>query len=284
MYRARCPECRGKIKVAESLYGRKVECKCGAVLRIPAAPDDGAPNPDDDIEFSCTACKTKLRVKTESAGKTAICNCGQRVKIPYPVVLFTRVIAKPFDEPFDELFADRDIHSAPAENKAAPSPDPLRVSPVYSNPYSAPPKNNHSNSTARGFLATGESEIQQVVVGQKLLLYALLFNISLYFCVILIGAILPALGIVVADVNKEATDVALIGILLLQAMMSIATWTMAIWGISKMGRIIVGTSWPLLIPAMFIPCISFVTIIVVNTMATAYLKQKGIKVGLLGAR
>ena len=92
MYRVRCPNCQAKIKVIERLFGRKVECKCGHVLRIPDKPGspDSQHDPHRPIRFSCTSCNRKLQAARELAGKLTKCPCGKTMQVPTPVALIVK--------------------------------------------------------------------------------------------------------------------------------------------------------------------------------------------------
>jgi endogenous inhibitor of DNA gyrase (YacG/DUF329 family) len=72
MAHAKCPTCDRRIELTEKHFGRKVQCSCGKVLRIPAKKTAAAPAPpalSKPIQFSCPTCMTLLEVGAEMAGK-----------------------------------------------------------------------------------------------------------------------------------------------------------------------------------------------------------------------
>ena len=150
MYRVRCPNCDTRIKLNEKLFGRKVSCKCGHVLRMPNAPgadaDDGH---SSSILFSCSSCGRKLKVPADSAGKLSKCPCGAKCQVPTPVQLEqTEPLVATAVEPVDDLWADFE----PAAEDPFAAQSYQQQTPAFSGPaYTAPAYQSQSvgNKTKR---------------------------------------------------------------------------------------------------------------------------------------
>lgn len=98
-----CQKCSTQIKVTERLFGRKVKCKCGVVMRMPQNPAGAsspamskapslAPSPSMapsavapppvDIQFQCPKCHQRLSVPTSAAGQVTQCPCSAKIRVP----------------------------------------------------------------------------------------------------------------------------------------------------------------------------------------------------------
>lgn len=99
---------------------------------------------------------------------------------------------------------------------------------------------------------------EDVRKGQKLILYAILINIAVFFLV----NVNPLLGLI-----------------------NLVSLGMSIWGLVLLGR---GMESSLLMKVvcvicLFIPFVNFITLLVLNSKATKILRDAGYKVGLMGA-
>jgi hypothetical protein len=83
----RCPRCKAKHTVDQTMFGKKAKCDCGAVLAVPEAPSRGkakTASKDDAIQVSCPSCGVTQRASAAAAGKRARCSCGAIISIPSP--------------------------------------------------------------------------------------------------------------------------------------------------------------------------------------------------------
>lgn len=272
-----CRECRLQIKVKKKLAGRKVACKCGHVMRMPDSLSGGAEKGSHEslIRFSCTNCKKKLQVKSSFAGRSTKCKCGATLQIPSPVQIQEKESRKiPVAEPFEDLLAEVVEDPLGELQSAEPMyrlPPPKKA--TY-NPYSAPtsfkkPKRRNSNS-----------ETEQVISGQKLLIFALAMNLCMNVFVILMNLG----GEHLRQMEAATAKVIAIGLLLVLVIVALCSIAMAIIGLIRMGRIVAPGWWILIIPLMCVPCVSLIMIVIINARATGYLRAKGIDVGFFGAR
>lgn len=120
------------------------------------------------------------------------------------------------------------------------------------NPYETP-------AAPLGEPAHDAEEIEKVKKGQKLLIYAILINISAYL-------VQMAVGEIAVLVNIVSVIMALVGLYYLAKGL----------GMSILMKIIV-------LILLFIPLLNLLTMLVMNSKATAKLRAAGYKVGLLGA-
>ncbi|WP_163338699.1 hypothetical protein [Desulfopila sp. IMCC35008] len=120
------------------------------------------------------------------------------------------------------------------------------------NPYEAP-------AAPLGDPAHDAEETEKVKKGQKLVIYAILINISAYL-------VQAAIGQVAVLVNIVSIIVALVGLYYLAKGL----------GMSILTKIFV-------LILLFIPLLNILTMLVLNSKATAKLRAAGYKVGLLGA-
>lgn len=102
-------------------------------------------------------------------------------------------------------------------------------------------------------------EVEKVKKGQKLIIYAILINLSAYL-------VQMAVGQVAVLVTLASTIVALVGLYYLSKGL----------GMSILTKIFV-------LILLFIPLLNILTMLVINSKATARLRAAGYKVGLLGA-
>lgn len=102
-------------------------------------------------------------------------------------------------------------------------------------------------------------EVEKVKKGQKLIIYAILINLSAYL-------VQMAVGQVAVLVTLASTIVALVGLYHLSKGL----------GMSILTKIFV-------LILLFIPLLNILTMLVINSKATARLRAAGYKVGLLGA-
>jgi hypothetical protein len=123
---------------------------------------------------------------------------------------------------------------------------------VQTNPYEAPKAPIEARAGAG-------LNVEQIASGQKLVIYAILVN----------------LGAVVLQVTVGRAAV----------LLGFASLAMSIVGVVRLGRGmgVSPLSRTLLVIAMFIPLVSLVMLLVLNSRATAHLRNAGYKVGLLGA-
>ena len=281
MFRVQCPSCQRLIKLKDEYFGRKVSCKCGKVLRLPK--DNGAQELGDFIEFSCTKCKQKLKAKLDIAGKNTRCSrCGERNQVPIPVNALSDVETVPVEAevvaaPFEDLLPD---FEDPVDLFESSQPLPATSAyqnPAYQNPYSAPARTAPKKKKR---YSSNQSDVQQVIKGQKLLIYALLGYLSIVFFGLAIGILIPLLG------ELEETTVSLLMLLFntICGLIGLASLTTAVMGMSQMSRVVMGDWWFFVIPLMLIPCFAGLIILIVNARATGYLRGKGIKIGFLGAK
>jgi small-conductance mechanosensitive channel len=120
------------------------------------------------------------------------------------------------------------------------------------NPYETPAAN-------LGDATNDATEIEKVKKGQKLIIYALLINISVYL-------VQMAVGQVAVLVTLISIVTAFVGLYYLSTGL----------GMSILTRIFV-------LILLFIPPLNILTMLVINSKATAKLRAAGYKVGLLGA-
>lgn len=73
-----CQTCNKQISVTERLYGRKVKCECGTVMRMPTSPSGALP----EIQFQCPECMQRLSVPGDASGEVTACPCGARIRVP----------------------------------------------------------------------------------------------------------------------------------------------------------------------------------------------------------
>ena len=106
MSHVQCPKCQKSIRLREKLYGRKVRCKCGSLLRMPKAEDlpntGGNPPPPTKvssapsapIRFQCPKCFQSLQVEGKLAGQVSRCTCGTKIRVPEapPAPEFTGIV------------------------------------------------------------------------------------------------------------------------------------------------------------------------------------------------
>jgi len=114
--------------------------------------------------------------------------------------------------------------------------------------------------TNQEILPSGDSSIEEVASGQRLIIYSILVNLGTFVLRILVGDIGALLGIV-------AIVLAIVGLLKLASGL----------GYSVGVKI-------LLIVLAFIPLINILMLVMVNARATSALRAAGYTVGLLGAR
>ena len=102
-------------------------------------------------------------------------------------------------------------------------------------------------------------DVEQIASGQKLVIYAILVNLATVVLQLTVG---PIAGL-----------------------LNIASLVMSVVGIVRLGRGMgLGRgSRMLLVVAMFLPLVNLITLLVLNSRATAHLRNAGYKVGLLGA-
>ena len=123
---------------------------------------------------------------------------------------------------------------------------------TYTNPYQTPKASlNKTLEQIEG--------IEDVAVGQKFLIYAILIN----FASMLLQAIIGPIAVLASII---AVIVAIIGTFKLASGL----------GMSLIAKI-------LLLILMFIPLINLITLLILNSRATKQLRNAGYKVGLLGA-
>ncbi|MCA9208869.1 MAG: hypothetical protein KDA55_10960 [Planctomycetales bacterium] len=99
MMRVRC-QCGATYEVGEEMAGRTAKCRCGALLRMPAAAasaDAGvatggavstatssSPPVADSISVTCASCQRQHQAPKSMAGRFARCPCGNALQIPHP--------------------------------------------------------------------------------------------------------------------------------------------------------------------------------------------------------
>jgi hypothetical protein len=104
-----------------------------------------------------------------------------------------------------------------------------------------------------------EGRVEDVALGQKLVIYGILINLCAIGLQVVIGPVAGLIGLATIVLS-------IMGILRLSTGMG--------WGTgSKVGLIVL----------MFMPLVNLITLVVVNSRATALLRNNGYKVGLLGA-
>ena len=134
MSQVNCPNCARGIKLIPKLYGRKVECKCGTVFRMPKGPvSEPAPIPVEavataSIPFNCPSCGQRLEVDAAHAGKLSECPCGTRIRVPElnTSSLNTAIPVEAMPLP-----------SAPSSSAAAPPPV-INSPPLINDPLGTP--------------------------------------------------------------------------------------------------------------------------------------------------
>ncbi len=105
-----------------------------------------------------------------------------------------------------------------------------------------------------------DSAVEELAAGQRMVIFAILINIS---SIVLAQAVHQYFGLGVAVLGAV---LAVVGVL------KMATGL----GLSPVVKILV-------VILMFVPCISLLTLLILNQKATTILKEAGYKVGLLGA-
>lgn len=84
-----CPECSKRLKIADTLVGKKVKCSCGKVFVAEtedAAPANAPAAAPEKVLVACSECGAKLKVATTSLGK--------KMKCPKCTGVFTAAIAE----------------------------------------------------------------------------------------------------------------------------------------------------------------------------------------------
>ena len=160
MYRVRCPACTATIKIKESLFGQKVSCRCGHVLRLPTPDSDQTEQ--ELIHFSCSSCKKKLAARRDSAGRFVLCPCGTKNQVPSPVSLIpddepVAVQAMPAEDPFLDL-----LNSASSPQQSA-TPHPLAAA-GGENPYAAPVKNQYNTRKRKKYETGNQTSSESLAV------------------------------------------------------------------------------------------------------------------------
>ena len=113
-------------------------------------------------------------------------------------------------------------------------------------------------TTPAAEFGSSESQIEDVRVGQKLIIYAILLNVT----VAIAAAFYPLVGVV----QIVTLTVTIVGLLRLFRGLGTAIWARVI-----------------LIILMFVPLMNLVMLLVLNSRATKALREAGYKVGLMGA-
>lgn len=121
-----------------------------------------------------------------------------------------------------------------------------------SNPYDAP-SSNPSTAAADG------KNIEQIASGQKMIIFGILCYFAAIALQFVVGPIAGLLGLATLILG-------IIGIVRMGAG----------FGYSTLSKILLGVS-------MIIPLVGLIVLLVLNSKATAALRQAGYKVGLLGA-
>ena len=295
-----CPSCQLQIKVTERLYGRKVSCKCGTVIRMPAGPAGNtasqptpampvaatpvpaAPVSAVPIRFNCPSCQQQLEVEGQYAGKVTQCPCGTRIKIP-------AASTTPANDPFADPLSGYTDGTGYADPFADPLGDPSAMMAPLPNqsPYTTgKPKKKRTAKKKKPARRGSRADVQQVIDGQKLLIYSILGNMLLLVFLIgfsfIIGPVLVAVGGL--NENGEPPDWLFMATGLFYIGAYIALIVMMIRGIAMIGQVVIGSAWVILVLLLFFPCISLVVLLGVNSRATGYLQAKGVEVGFLGAK
>lgn len=121
-----------------------------------------------------------------------------------------------------------------------------------------------------------DQQVEDVRIGQKLLIYAiLLYVINTAFVIIAAGSSLE---------SSEPAPVSTIAIMIF-ALGSIIAKVLGIWGNLRVtaGLGYTGVARFFLCLLMFVSCASFIVMIVLSSSATTFLRDRGLQVGLLGA-
>lgn len=207
----------------------------------------------------------------------AKCPCGQQSQVPTPVQLQKveeTVVAIPVEEPLVDLWDDL---GEPEEDPFA-SASPLMPTQNYQNPYAAPARVSKKKRKPKRQIR--HSDIQQVISGQKLLIYALLGYLFIPF----LGILMIFAGAVVETMDENSANALAFGLVGFILVLGIAVLIMAICGLARMGRVVIGPWWVLMLPGMLFPLLALVILIIVNSQATGFLRANGVKVGFLGAK
>jgi len=127
---------------------------------------------------------------------------------------------------------------------------------------------------------SNESKIKTVIFGQKLLVYAAI----LYF--VLIGTLFGTGAIValIRGANAKAGEFAGMAILIFLLVGILAMLVMAFVGLFKLGRVIMGKRWFLVLPLLLLPGLSLILILFINARANRFLKFHGYEIGMMGAK
>ena len=136
-----------------------------------------------------------------------------------------------------------------------------------SNPYQAPQPFGAVNPSLPG--GAERETMRSVARYQQWVIYALLANIGLY---VLSMGLRSAMG--------QEAGLAVSLVILLAALGVAGVSVVAMFLLAKtLHNPVVGVICAVL---MFLPCISLITLLVVNGQATSYLSSRGVKVGFMG--
>ncbi len=177
-------------------------------------------------------------------------------------------------EPADDIWNGLDDPFAVPGQPASP----LMTQAAYNNPYSPPPRPSNKKKTKRSQRSrVSSSDVQQVIRGQKMLIYSLLAYIGAIVLALFSGFVIGTL-----QADQEAAQLIGVGIVLFCTFLIFCAAITGIIGVGRMGNVVIGPYWWLLIPFMF--CVGFFVVVIINVSATAYLRAKGVEVGFLGAK
>jgi predicted RNA-binding Zn-ribbon protein involved in translation (DUF1610 family) len=238
------------------------------------------------ISFQCPGCGKKLKAPDKAAGKTSTCpGCGGPVTCPEPVYDADVVEMTPIEssgvDPYAELGADQPYGVVEPQPAADSSTERRRPCPMCGEMILATAaKCRFCGEVFDPALKKGKGrggkkkELRTIAVYQRYLMISLLILIT---------------GNIVSYVSQRAVAnappaPAMLVLILLIALVAVTAWVAGIVFAVMLANKVYNVAAAIFVGILsIIPCVNFITWLVVSGKATRMLKDKGIEVGFLGA-
>jgi predicted RNA-binding Zn-ribbon protein involved in translation (DUF1610 family) len=242
------------------------------------------------ISFQCKSCGKKLKAPDSAAGSTSTCpGCGAKVTCP-PAARAAAVVnmGPPSDEPsgfnpFADLDEDKPQRVAPPGPADEAETEPRRPCPACGEMILLTAAKcrfcgevfDAVLKKSKGKKSGGKkAAIRSIATLQKYLLMSILVIILAYAAFFALGRPRGGPG-PDAQVNPMS--------LILSLVVLVASLACAVLSVMLAYKLY-GTGGAILVFVLqFIPCVSLVTLLRVNSKATNFLRDKGVTVGFLGA-
>lgn len=139
-----------------------------------------------------------------------------------------------------------------------------------SNPYQPPQSLASPSSYHSGPAGEDRERTRSVARYQRLVMYALLANLGLN------------IGAMVMQAATQGQGGIVVAFAILAAALAIAVFSIVAMFLlaNTLHNPVVGVLCAIL---MVVPCLSLITLLIINQQATAFLKSRGVRVGFLGA-